>query len=436
MANAEFDDDRPPEFFEEADDRGPAKGGKNSSKRVFVLILGVVGFAILGGVWVVMSALHANRVGAGAKLGPQPAANQNPNGVGADPNYQRVVQASNKEGAQKALQVGGSFIPTLNGSVGSDSCADDTKTKDALAAANAKNAADEARISDMAQKIEEQQQRLAAMQANRGGGNGTPDRYMYHGHLYLSSKGEEDRFNGINGQMSALATSLGGVNPKPYVGHSFAQVSVSSSGSAGGVKTQTNAVLNAETAATSAAQSSGVVLIPAAATRYATLDMTANSDVPGPIMATVQEGKYAGARALGKFAVKNDYLVMEFTSMTTKDGVTFPIDAIGVNPGTQMTGMADDVDNHYLVKFGAIFGAAFLQGFGNAMLQSGTTTITPTSTVATKALSTKDASLAALGRVGQTASQLLMPYAQKPATVIKYANTGLVLLFLSPVKSK
>lgn len=436
MADAEFDDLRSPEVFEEMDDHDAPKSGKNSSKRVLVLILGVVGFAMLGGVWFVMSIMHANRVGAGAKMGPAPAENTNPNGVGADPNYQRVIQAANKEGAQNALKDGGSFMPTLNGGAASSSCADDSKTRDELAAEKAKNAADAARLADMQQQLEAQQQRIAAMQANRNGGNGTPDRYVYQGHLYLSQKGEDERFKGINEQMGALAVSYGGVNPKPYVGHSFAQVAVTpAAASSEGVKKQDVSGVASGPASTSQVQNDGVALIPAAATLYATLDMTANSDVPGPIMATIQEGKYAGGRALGKFTVKNDYLVMEFNSLTFK-GVTFPIDAIAVNPGTQMTGMADDVDHHYLVKFGAIFGAAFLQGFGNAMLQTGTTTITPTSAITTKSLSTRDASLAALGQVGQTASQLLMPYAQKPATVTKYAQTGLVLLFLSPVKSK
>ena len=124
----------------------------------------------------------------------------------------------------------------------------------------------------------------------------------------------------------------------------------------------------------SSGQSSGKVLIPAGTVNYAQLLVEANSDVPGPILAEVMSGPFAGARVIGAFQVTRDYLILHFTKLTyhRKD---YGIDALALDPNTTLGGLVTEKDNRYFTRLLLPAAAGFLEGFGNALSSSSGTVV-------------------------------------------------------------
>jgi intracellular multiplication protein IcmE len=118
------------------------------------------------------------------------------------------------------------------------------------------------------------------------------------------------------------------------------------------------------------------VVVPAGEIEYAQLLVEANSDIPGPVVALIVSGPFSGARAMGSFTKKNDYLALQFTSVTGKDGNAIPIQAYAVDPETTLTGMATDVDHRYFERIILPTAAKFIEGVGSAVAQTATSTTT------------------------------------------------------------
>ena len=89
---------------------------------------------------------------------------------------------------------------------------------------------------------------------------------------------------------------------------------------------------------------------------YGTIDGMVSSDVPGPVLATVQSGKLSGAKMLGKFKKSHNYLAIQFFSMTMPNGDVYPVTAYAVDASTEQDGLASNVDHHYWSRYGALLG--------------------------------------------------------------------------------
>lgn len=178
-------------------------------------------------------------------------------------------------------------------------------------------------------------------------------------------------------------------------------------------------------------------LIPSGTILYATLDLTANSDAPGPVVATLQDGpdEVIGAKVIGSFTKSNDFLVVQFNKVVLPNKEEYPITAYAIDPVLRQASVVDEVDNHWTSKIAAVFGAAWLQGIGEAYMQSGTITpiygsTTTDGVIKESKLSGGKVAIAGLGKVGESLAAMLQPYATRPSTVIKYANTSVGVLFL------
>jgi intracellular multiplication protein IcmE len=189
------------------------------------------------------------------------------------------------------------------------------------------------------------------------------------------------------------------------------------------------------------AKGSKVTLPLAGTILYANLVGRANSDAPGPVVAKILQGKYAGATLIGSFTTGRDALVIKFTKMTvgtTPDGEeineTVQIDAVAVDTKHIGTPLATSVDRHLLEKLGIGLGAAFAQGFGNAVAQSNTSSVlrpdgsyTTTST----GLDTKQQLLSASGHALSSAGNILMDeFGRRPTTIIVDSGTPIGILFI------
>jgi intracellular multiplication protein IcmE len=168
-----------------------------------------------------------------------------------------------------------------------------------------------------------------------------------------------------------------------------------------------------------------------------------NSDDPGPVIADILEGPYAGARLLGSFQAETDGVIIEFTSMTVPykgdDGSdqaeVVPIKAVAVDTSQLGTSLATSVNDHLLARVAIAFATSFLQGFGQAISQSGSTTVvnsTTGSAITSNPLRNTSSELyqaggTASGEVGQIINQ---HYANMKTTIKVASGTPFGLLFM------
>lgn len=169
---------------------------------------------------------------------------------------------------------------------------------------------------------------------------------------------------------------------------------------------------------------------------FAVLNTAVNSDEPGPVMATIVGTHFKGGKLLGSLVVQGDKVMLTFNVMTLSDkGKSIPINAVAIDPCTARTALSSDTDHHYLLRYGSLFAASFMQGYGQAIQQSGAVVVSNGLNTVTNmpTLSPKGQALAALGTVGQAWGQATRPLFNTPPTVRVYSCTGLGILFLQDV---
>ena len=177
---------------------------------------------------------------------------------------------------------------------------------------------------------------------------------------------------------------------------------------------------------------------------FAVIDTSVNSDEPGPILATIVSGKLKGSRLIGSFNLpsNSDEMVISFNTLSIPGAdKTVSVKAYAIDPDTARTALSSQTDHHYLMRYGSLFAATFLEGFGNAF-QSADTTITVGGTGGTTNTTVSNGidrsllenaviGLATLGKAwGQVAAQQM----SRPTTVEVFAGTGVGVLFTQDLK--
>ena len=180
------------------------------------------------------------------------------------------------------------------------------------------------------------------------------------------------------------------------------------------------------------------VMIKAGTILFAVLDTKVNSDRPGPVMATIVAGKYKGAKLLGSLQVTPDYerVILSFNMMSMRQWPeTVPIKSVAINPDTAQTAIASDVDHHYLLRYSALFASAFLQGYAQAVQNSGSTQVNSFGTVSQtfNKTDTLDKVMIGLGQVGQNAGQAAADTFNRKPTITVDSGVGLGVLFTGNV---
>lgn len=183
------------------------------------------------------------------------------------------------------------------------------------------------------------------------------------------------------------------------------------------------------------------VVIPAGEVVYSQLLIEANSDIPGPIVGMIVSGPFNGSRVLGKFQRKDEYIVMEFTTLVGKDGHSIPIEAVAVDPETTLSGMATDVDHRYLQRIVLPAATSFIEGMGNAIAENGSTTVTVNGGDATVSqeendLDTEQELSKATAEAANKVGEILDDEADVEILVRVKAGTPMGLLFTRPVTDR
>lgn len=127
-------------------------------------------------------------------------------------------------------------------------------------------------------------------------------------------------------------------------------------------------------AATTASRGTVEILIEAGRIEYAQLITQANSDVPGPILAQLASGPLAGSRMIGSFKTNEDYLTLNFDTIVV-DGIAISTTAVALDPKTSQPGVITDINRKYFQRVILPAAAAFIEGIGGAIGESGSTTV-------------------------------------------------------------
>ncbi|MBL4588676.1 MAG: DotG/IcmE/VirB10 family protein [Alphaproteobacteria bacterium] len=179
-----------------------------------------------------------------------------------------------------------------------------------------------------------------------------------------------------------------------------------------------------------------VQIIAATTIEYAQTLTEANSDVDGPVLAELVTGPLAGARLLGTFSKEEEYLVIEFTT-AVKDGKSYQINAIVLDPETTLPAVVTDVDRRWFRRVILPAAAGFIEGLGSAIAETAGTTVSvegETVTETTEGLNTEEE----LGKAFESAANIVAEIIQDEGadveTMVKVrAGTPIGILFLAPV---
>ncbi|MBN6739755.1 DotG/IcmE/VirB10 family protein [Acidithiobacillus sp. MC6.1] len=198
--------------------------------------------------------------------------------------------------------------------------------------------------------------------------------------------------------------------------------------------TQSTATVNS--AALNALKPHAVVYSEPGYLAYAMLDSAVNSNQPGPILATIESGKYRGARLLGQFKRVKQADLLNFSEMTWH-GHAYSIGAYAVSPKNEELGLATSVNNHTLYRYGWLFAGAFLQGLDQAIQMSSQQVAMGNGfAVVANQLNNGQILESAGGNIGNAIVPIAENRFNMPPTVRVAAGTGLGILFMTPVKGQ
>lgn len=180
--------------------------------------------------------------------------------------------------------------------------------------------------------------------------------------------------------------------------------------------------------------SKGTLLLPAGRGVYGHAVLTVNSDLGNVVLAQIDSGPFRGARISGTFEMKSERLVIKFNRLMIGDADPIAVSGYAVSPKTAETGVASEVREHLATRIILPAAAAFVEGLGNAMMNSNTTNYSNGSGMSSFThLDLAQQMGAAAGTMGQQLGQIIQKQTPQQATVILHQNDGIGILFDEPV---
>jgi intracellular multiplication protein IcmE len=176
------------------------------------------------------------------------------------------------------------------------------------------------------------------------------------------------------------------------------------------------------------------VLVPTGRGVYAHTILSVSSDSGGPIVLQADSGPIAGDRMLGSFTREQDRLVVTVHTIIHQ-GATLGVTGLVIAPDSMETAIASSVDEHYISRLVLPTAAAFVQGLGQAIATSNTTSqigALGTVTGFTHLDLAQQAGVGA-GVAGAQVGKFLEQAAPKGATVNLASNVNVAVMFLADV---
>lgn len=167
----------------------------------------------------------------------------------------------------------------------------------------------------------------------------------------------------------------------------------------------------------------------------AVLMLEANSDTPGPIMAQIISGKYAGAKMIGSFKRGDERVTMEFTTLSLPYAdKSISVSAIAVDPTVGSQALSGDVDHHWFERYGLPFIASFIGGMGDAIAKMGsvqTNTGTGATVTTSPTLNTTEKASIALGTASSALAKDIAKEGKRQITVVIPNGTPVGIMFMA-----
>jgi hypothetical protein len=233
----------------------------------------------------------------------------------------------------------------------------------------------------------------------------------------------------MSGQMSQLLAAWAPPSQQVVVGIDVVGGAAGAAGAAG-IAGSAGGAAGSSTAA--------AAFVKAGTIMFAVLDTAVNSDEPGPVMATITEGKLKGGKLLGSMLLQGQNAMLTFNVLNLPGASSsLPVNVVAIDPGTARTALSSDTDNHYMLRYGTMFASSFLSGYAQALAQSGSTTTMTINGIQHQIppFNAEQKIMMALGNVGQQYSSVLGSVINTPPTVKVYAGTGVGILFLSDMQT-
>lgn len=191
-------------------------------------------------------------------------------------------------------------------------------------------------------------------------------------------------------------------------------------------------------AATAAMESQQVenIILPAGTIEYGQLLIEANTDAPGPVLAQIVSGPLRGARVLGSFTSSDEYLTLNFSQLVL-DGLSYPIEAVAIDPDTTLPGVITEIDRKYFKRVILPMAAEFITGLTDAISESGSTSVFISDSSVTQSTEDKDSKQevsSGISEAGDKLSEILDEEADATEPMLRVAaGTPLGILFVAPV---
>lgn len=168
---------------------------------------------------------------------------------------------------------------------------------------------------------------------------------------------------------------------------------------------------------------------------YAVNDVYVNSDAVGtPVMATVLSGKYQGAKIMGSFTSSNETLIIRFNRLSF-NGEVYPFEGYAVNAEEAKAGVASKVDTHFFSRWAGLIAGSFLEGFGEAVSQTGSVYTTSSAVSMTEQVfrdySLEDQAWIAAGKVGEKVADVAEKNFDRKPTITLNVGQPMGVLILN-----
>lgn len=178
----------------------------------------------------------------------------------------------------------------------------------------------------------------------------------------------------------------------------------------------------------------------------ASLDRGFNSDDPAaPVFATIQDideygrpGPLHNVRMMGKIAYSSEQGAIEFDQAILQDGHSVKLKAVAISPSEGRTGIATDVDHHYVERYGSLALGGLIQGAGQVgqmlVAQNATTTSTASSTTTSgNGVNWGQAAMGTALPLGQALTAAASQNFSRKNTISAEGRAVIGILFLEPV---
>lgn len=179
------------------------------------------------------------------------------------------------------------------------------------------------------------------------------------------------------------------------------------------------------------------ILLEVGKIEYAQLITEANTDSPGPVLAVLASGPLSGSRMIGSFSATDEYITLNFNTIVV-DGIALSTSAVALDPATSKPGVITEIDRKYFQRIILPAAAAFIEGIGGAIAESGSTTVSAgegTTTTEEEDLDARQEFFKGVEEASSKVGEILDQDGSRAKPMLRVAaGTHLGLLFIQPVE--